>query len=218
MKSPLDTYLGWEQPRHHNDCARPVWDIGIRTEEGVVRSGGHMGEIVKHACTDEFCTHRGTFDQTVVRLVCKSCGMAQVISGEKTEDTGISDTGTKWLGYGLKPRQAVGLLLWPAEPWLSFGRGVSDEPYDFVVTRAKVKTVTEDTVVGQITQGRGKHNGLVWTALAVPDPAGRYGAGQRLKWVHANDGRGRGGTPLRTITGAARWIGARLDEQERASA
>lgn len=214
MKSALDTYLGWEQPTHRKGCTRPVWDIGIRTEEDVVRPGSHMGAVAKHDCSDEFCSHRSTFTQTVVRLVCKSCGAAQEITGEKTEDTGISWTSTSMLGYGLKPRQAAGLLLWPAQPWLDLGRANSPEPHDFVVTRLKVKTVTEDTVVGQITQGAGRQGGLLWTALAIPHPDGQYGFGQRLRFIHANDGRGRGGSPLRTIPAAARWIGAHLAEHE----
>lgn len=218
MKSPLDTYLGWEQPTHHQGCTRPVWDIGIRTEEDAVRSGGRMGQIVKHACCDEFCSHHGTFTQTVVRLVCKSCGAAQVIYGEKTEDTGAVITSTKWLGYGLPPRKAAGMLLWAAEPFLRTGRANGPEPHDYVVTRAKAKAVTEDTVVGQITQSRGSQGGLVWTALAVPDPEGPYGFGQMLRWAHANDGRGRGGSPLRTVTAAARWIGDRMADTEHASA
>lgn len=212
MKSPLDTYLGWEQPKHHRDCTRPAWDIGIRTDDNVPRSGGSMGEVVKHACTDEFCSHRSSFSQTVVRIVCHSCGAAHEISGEKTDDTGISYTSTKWTAYGLPPRKAGGLLLWPAQPQYNLGRAHDPEPNDFVVTRHKVKTVTADTVVGQITQSRGAQGGVVWSALAAPHPDGQYGFGQRLQWLHANDGRGRGGTPLRTVTAAARWISARVTE------
>ncbi|MFI1535534.1 hypothetical protein [Streptomyces anandii] len=206
----LDTYLGWEQPQHHDGCRRPAWEVGVRTEEGVVRSGGHMGEIVKHACTDEHCAHGSTFSQTVVRVVCLSCGAAQVITGEDTEDTGVSTTSTQWLGYGLKPRQVAGLLLWPAQPWLHMGRANDPEPYDFVVTRTGVKAVTQDVIVGQITQACGTQGGVVWTALAVPDPDGEYGYGQRLRYAYANDGRGQGGKPLRTVTAAARWITTHL--------
>ncbi|MGI5443796.1 hypothetical protein ACQEV4_42590 [Streptomyces shenzhenensis] len=210
MKSGLDTYLGWETPQHRTGCRRPVWDIGIRTETGVVRGGGHMGGIVRHACVDEDCGHGSSFDQTVVRLVCHSCGTAKVIYGEKTEDTGITDTSTRWLAYGLPPRTAAGLLLWPAHPWFDFGRAHDPDPYDFVVTRARVRKVTADAVVGQLALSRGKLGGRVWTALAVPDSEGPYGAGQLLRWAHANDGRGRGGAPLRNVTAAARWISARL--------
>ncbi|MFI5880856.1 hypothetical protein [Streptomyces sp. NPDC051554] len=212
MKSALDTYLGWEQPKHHRDCTRPAWDISIRTDDDVARSGGHMGAVVKHGCSDEFCSHSSSFAQTVVRIVCHSCGAAQVVYGEKTDDTGTTLTDTRWVAYGLPPRQAVGLLLWPAQPWLNTGRAHDPEPHDFVVTVLKVKKVTADVVVGQITQSRGAQGGVVWTALAVPHPDGQYGAGQSLQWLHANDGRGRGGNPLRTVTAAARWISARLSE------
>jgi hypothetical protein len=210
--SPLDTYLGWEKPQHHEGCKRPSWDIGIREDESRARYQYRGDDPIKHSCSQEDCGHRNTFAETVVRIVCKSCGAARVITGEKTSDTGETVTSTTYLGYGLAPRQAAGLLLWPGHPYLDFGRIGSEEPHDFVLTRARVKQVTEDTVVGQITQSRGKLGGIVWTALAVPDPKGQYGYGQRIRWVHANDGRGRGGTPLRTVPAAARWIGARLAE------
>ncbi|WP_405930353.1 hypothetical protein [Streptomyces sp. NBC_00827] len=212
MISPLDTYLGWEQPQHHTGCKRPQWDVAVRREERAHRFHYNGEPPLKHDCPEEDCRHGNSYDQTVVRLVCMSCGAAQVITGEDTPATGVSTTSTKTLGYGMAPRQAAGLLLWPGQPWLDFGRLSSDEPHDFVVTRAKAKKVTKDAVVGQLTQSRGKLGGVVWTALAVPDPEGQFGFGQHIRWAHANDGRGRGGSPLRSVTAAARWVGARLAE------
>jgi hypothetical protein len=213
VNSALDTYLGWQTPEHIAGCKRPSWDIGVRAEERAGRYQYRGEDPIKHSCPQKDCEHGNSFAKLIVRIVCKSCGAAQLIEGEKTHDTGGSTTSTKVLGYGLAPRQAAGLLLWPGQAWLDFGRLVNEAPHDFVLTRTKAREVTEDTVVGQITQSRGKLGGIVWTALAVPDPKGQYGYGQRIRWAHANDGRGRGGTPLRTVASAARWIGARLAEQ-----
>ncbi|WP_406262514.1 hypothetical protein OIA45_39620 [Streptomyces chartreusis] len=214
MISALDTYLGWDRPRHHKGCKRPQWDVAVRRDEHTARACYYGDEPLKHSCPDEYCAHGNSFTKLTVRIVCTSCGAAQLVTGEDTSDTGDSATSTSDLGYGLPPRQAAGLLLWPGQPWLRFGRAASDERHDFVVTRAKAKRVTADVVVGQITQGRGKQGGLVWAACAVPDPEGSFGYGQQLRWAHANDGRGRSGSPLRTVTAAARWIGARLAEQQ----
>lgn len=213
MTSPLDTYLGWQQPEHRDGCKRPVWDIGIRQVDSYRRTG--YGEPQpKHSCPDEYCRHDNGFTKTMVRIVCRSCGAAQLVTGEHTDQTGTTTTSTSYLGYGLPPRQAAGLLLWPGEPWLSVGRLVDDEPHDFVVTRTGVKQVTKDVVVGQITQSRGSRGAVMWTACAVPDPEGQFGYGQHLRWAHANDGRGKDSKPLRTVAAAARWVGARLAEQQ----
>jgi hypothetical protein len=221
VTSALDTYLGWEKPQHRRDCKKSAWDVSVRVLEREYRRGhGFHGEpVVTHACADkEYCEHGATYDATVVRIVCVSCGVAQVISGEKTVDTGETLTSTKWLGYGLPPRRASGLLLWPGTPWLTPGRAESAEPHDFVVTRLRVTEVTEATVVGQISQSRGDRGGVVWTALAVPSDTGQFGYVQRLRFEHANDSRGRGGRPLRTVNAAARWIGEHLAEQPKRGA
>jgi hypothetical protein len=212
--SALDTYLGWEQPQHHEGCKRPAWDVAVRREDRVSRYHWRGEPPLKHTCPEEDCGHGNTFGQTMVRIVCRSCGAARVVTGEDTPDTGTTTTSTQVLGYGLAPRQAAGLLLWPGQPWLNLGRALDDERHDFVVTRTGVRQVTADAVVGQISQGRGGRGGVVWTALAVPDPEGQFGYGQHVRWAHANDGRGRGGSALRTVAAAARWIGARLTEEK----
>ncbi|WP_329597791.1 hypothetical protein OIE43_18960 [Streptomyces pseudovenezuelae] len=214
MISALDTYLGWDTPEHYDGCKRPAWDIGIRRDENTYRRTWLGDPPLTHSCPAEECEHSNSFTKTTVRLVCKSCGAAHLISGEGGPDAGVSMTSTKHLAYGLAPRQAGGLLLWPAQPWMDFGRAVAEEPYDYVVTRTGVKHVTKDVVVGQLTQGRGKLGGTVWAALAVPDPEGQYGFAQRIRWAQCNDGRGNGGSPLRTVSAAARWVGARLAERQ----
>ncbi|MFJ8140620.1 hypothetical protein [Streptomyces sp. NPDC096013] len=219
MTSALDSYLGWEKPGHRRGCAKPAWDVSFRTEEKAYRHVGYGEAPLRHECPDEDCAHGNSFDKSVVRIVCYSCGAARVITGETTHDTGESITSTTHLGYGLPPRKAAGLLLWPGTPWLDVGRLREAEPHDFVVTRSKVREVTEATVVGQIGQSRGDRGGVVWSALAVPGDGGQFGyGGQRIRFEHANDGRGRGGKPLRTVNAAARWIGERLAEQPEARA
>lgn len=215
----LDTYLGWEQPQHFDGCKKPSWDVGIREVKDRYRHSGYGEEHVKHACADkEFCSHGTSFTELVVRVVCNSCGAARLVTGEATEATGESIGSAKDFAYGLPPRKVAGLLLWPALPWLGVGRLSSDEPHDFVVTRPTVKQatqVTADTVVGQITQSMGKLRGRVWSTLAVPCPDGPYGRlVSEVRYAHANDGHGQGGSPLRNVTAAARWIAARLAEAD----
>ncbi|MFJ5059056.1 hypothetical protein ACIP96_06505 [Streptomyces nigra] len=218
MISPLDTYLGWDVPQHREGCKRPSWDVAVRTDEHEVRKSW-PGESTRHECQgrDGDCGHGNSFTKVTVRVVCVSCGAAQLVTGEDTEDTRtVMETSTAALGYGLGPRQAAGLLLWPGQPWLDLDELRAEEPFDFVLTRTGVKKVTADVVVGQITQRTGQRRGVVWSALAVPDPNGQFGLDQHVRWAHANDGRGRGGSPLRTVRAAARWVAARLAEKESA--
>lgn len=204
-----DTYLGWETLRHTADCKDPDnLDVGFRREDDVFRyrSGLAYEERADHKCRDEHCSHGNPFEELTVRIVCRSCGMAEVITGEHTEDTGRTSTHARTLGYGLPPRRIAGLLLWPGEPWLNVGRANSPEPHDFLVTGSGVKRVTQDVVVGEMGLGRGRRGGVNWTACAVPAEAGPYGRGLgRITWAHAQDG-------FKTPTACAKWIAARLAE------
>ncbi|MFI7137227.1 hypothetical protein ACIBQ5_05490 [Streptomyces massasporeus] len=199
MTSVLETYLGWEEPQHYASCKRPSWSVDIRTDHGEFR-GRHDGEA--HACRNEDCAHGDRYDRTTVRIVCRSCQAALVVHGE---DASTSQGAHAAHGYGQPPRTMAGLLLWPGEPWLDFGRLNSDEPYDFVVTRKGVTRPAETDVVGVITQGRGKRRGTIWRAGALPTPA-KYG---RFNWGVTNEE-----TPARTVAAAAKWIAARLAEQQ----
>ncbi|MDN3021568.1 hypothetical protein [Streptomyces sp. S.PB5] len=215
MSSVLDTYLGWETLPHLTGCKRPALDIGWRRSEHTYRRHRGFGEPHhNHKCQDEYCeTHGNTFTEIRVRIVCTSCGAARVLTGEDTDDTRDTPTSSARLGYGLPPRQKAGLLLWPATPWLDFGDR-RDEPHDFVVTRTGVKTVTAKAIVGTLTQGDGKLRGRIWACLAAPDPEGQFGFSTPLRFAYCNDGRGRGGSPLRSVGAAARWVAARLAEYE----
>ena len=201
MTSALETYLGWEEPQHLASCKRPAWSVDVRTDQGEFR-GRHDGEA--HACRNEDCAHGDRYDRTTVRIVCRSCQAALVVHGEDAH-TSQGTTGHTTHGYGQQPRTMAGLLLWPGEPWLNIGRLRSDEPYDYVVTRKGVTRVTEADVVGVITQGRGKRGATVWDAGALPTP-GKY---VRLNWGCTNKDK-----PARSVAAAAKWIAARLAEQQ----
>jgi hypothetical protein len=206
MTTVQDTYLGWERLSHAEGCKRPVWEVDLRRREDAWRYRASLAyeERAEHKCADEHCGHGSRFEELTVRIVCFSCGMAEVITGERNEDTGRSSTHAKHLGYGMPPRRIAGLWLWPGEPWLSVGRAVSDEPHDFLVTRPGVERVTQEAVAGQITQTRGKRGGVIWTAAAVPSEDGPYGVGLgRIRWDRVQEG-------FKTPAAAAKWIAAQL--------
>lgn len=208
MKRVQDSYLGWELLTHLKGCKQPSWEVSVRLDDDAPRYHSSLAheDRAEHGCKDEHCTHRNRFDALVVRVVCRSCGMVEMITGEQTEDTGRSTGSTRMLGYGLPPRRVAGLLLWPGEPWLNIGRANSPEPHDFLVTATGVKRVTKDVVLGQITQGRGRRGGVNWTGSAGPNERGAYGYGLgQLSWDHAQDG-------FKTPAGAAKWVAARLAE------
>ncbi|MFE6282467.1 hypothetical protein [Streptomyces sp. NPDC057877] len=206
MSRAIDTYLGWETLQHRVGCKRPAWSVDVRDEPRKWRDR-HGG--AEHKCTNDVCGHDGYYAQTTMRIVCRSCQTATVIRGEDCH-TSQGQTANTAYGYGLPPRQAAGLLLWPGEPTLGNGRLLRDEPYDFVVTRTGVKRVTEADVVGQINQDRGRRGGVIWHATAVSDPNGEFGFGQRIRWAYGTGD----GSPLRSVGAAARWVGARLAEHE----
>lgn len=206
MTTAIDTYLGWDQPEHFDGCKRPTWSVTFRRDERELRGRGGMEA---HDCANEACQHGDWYARTTVRVVCTSCQAALVVRGE---DAGMSSGSAKNTthGYGLPPRRVAGLLLWPGEPYLNFGRLRSDEPYDLVVTRPGVKTVSEADIVGLIGQSIGKRHATTWTAAALPSPDGPYGVGQHIRWSKVSTD----GKPLRSVGAAARWVAARLAEAE----
>lgn len=198
MTTVQSTYLGWEQPEHLAGCKRPVWHVDFRTEPEEFR-GRHDGEA--HACANDDCQHGDRYPRTTVRVVCISCQAAVVIEGEHA---GVSRgmTANTTCGFGLPPRRLAGLLLWPGEPFLDFGRLRSDEPYDFLVTGLGVKAVTRENVVGVIMQTRGKRGAVTWSAAVGPRDS-KYLRG-RIDWSR----RSGDDVTLRSVTAAARWVAA----------
>ncbi|MEV8395630.1 MULTISPECIES: hypothetical protein [Bacillati] len=204
MSSVLDTYLGWELLSHAPQCKRPAWTIDIRTGDSKYRAL-HGGD--RHACANEDCGHSSSYAETAVRIVCVSCGVAELVTGE---GTGRSSGSTRHLGYGLQPRRVAGLYLYPGEPFLSWGRLSTSEPFDFLVTAERVERVEERHVVGEIAQGRGSRGAVRWSAAALPSEDGKYGYG-RLRWTHVEVG-------LKSVAAAAKWIAARRAEAVEVSA
>lgn len=201
MTTATDTYLGWDLLSHFEGCKRPAWTVDVRVKDDVFRAreGGE-----KHKCANEDCYHGDRFTRTTLRLVCLSCTRAYMLDSEDELRSGQPKTLTK--GYGQPPRRMAGLLLWPGEPFLSWGRMSTNDPWDFVVTRTGVTRVTEADVVGVITQVRGKQGAVRWSVVAVRDPEGTYGLSP-LKFAHAAE-------RLQTVAAVAKWIAARLGEAE----
>ncbi|MDX2667428.1 hypothetical protein [Streptomyces stelliscabiei] len=201
-----ETYLGWSVLPHAEDCHQPAWEVGQWVDDDAYRYK-RASDPPRHGCTDEDCDHGNRFTETVLRVVCRSCGWAHVISGEFHSQR---HTTTERLGYGQAPRRTAGLLLWPGDPWLNVFREETDQPHDFLVTRLGVERVTRDAVAGQITQGRGKRGAVLWAANAAPSETGEYGGGLgSIRWAYAEDG-------FKTPVAAAKWIAARLADAETA--
>lgn len=199
MTQVLETYLGWEEPQHLAGCKSPSWSVDFRTDQEEIRDRLGGGA---HTCPNDTCQHSDRYQQTTVRIVCRSCRAALVVRGEEASTRqGWSVTD----GYGMPPRTMAGLLLWPGEPWLNFGRLSSTEPYDYLVTRKGVTRPAEPDVVGTITQSRGKRGGIQWHATALPTPG---------KYVRFNWGATNADESARTVAAAAKWIAARLAEQQ----
>lgn len=204
MTTVQSTYLGWEQPEHFEGCKRPVWNVDFRTDPEEFRKR-HEGDA--HACANDECQHGDRYPRTTVRVVCTSCQAAVVIVGEDCH-TSRGRTANTTHGFGLPPRKLAGLLLWPGEPFLNFGRLSTDEPYDLLVTRPGVKRVVRADVVGVIMQTRGKRGAVTWSAAVDPRDS-KYLRG-RIDWSrHSGDD-----ATLRSVTAAARWIAARLAEHQ----
>ncbi|MEU3598811.1 hypothetical protein ABZ714_08785, partial [Streptomyces sp. NPDC006798] len=167
MMGVQGTYLGWQELGHSPECRRPVWTAEVSTATAYRNS--YTG-AERHRCADTECDHGPSYERTVLRLVCRSCGVVHQVRGEMD---GTSVSSSAQAGIGLPPRRAAGLFLWPGEPWLAVGR--SAEPFDFLVTRTEVARVTEATVVGEITQSLGRRGGVRWSGGGGGPAAGPDG-------------------------------------------
>ncbi|QQM44974.1 hypothetical protein [Streptomyces liliifuscus] len=197
MTTVQDTYLGWDLLRHFKGCTRPQWTVDVRREDDAFRAR-HEGP--KHECPNDACHHGDRYERTTVRIVCTSCQMAHVIRSE--EGLHSSSTKNATHGYGQPPRKTAGLLLWPGEPLLGWGRLSTDEPWDFLITRPGVTRVTEADVVGVVNQVRGKRGAVRWSAVAVRSEAGPYGLSP-LRFAHAEE-------RMASVPAAAKWAAALL--------
>jgi len=195
MTQLLNTYLAWDELEHRPGCAKPSWTVDIRTEHNVYRSVAN-GE--RHACRRPECGHTDRYDETSVRIVCVSCGIVHIMSGDAG---GLRTRSTKAIGYGRPPVKAGGVFLYPGEPLLhGWGNGEDSEPEGYLVTRTKVDRVTADNVIGAVFKARGPRRGVKWAATAIPSPDGEYGFGP-VRWA-------RRAEALSSFTAAAKWIAA----------
>lgn len=199
MTTVKDTYLGWELLGHFEGCKRPPWTVDAKCEDDAFRARHDRPE---HACPNEECHHGDRYTRTTVRIVCTGCQMAHVIRGEEGISRGSTSTTTH--GYGQPPRKVAGLLLWPGEPLLSWGRLSTEDPWDFLITRTGVSRVAEGDVVGVINQVRGARGAVRWSVVAVRSEAGPYGLSP-LRFAHGEE-------RMASVAAAAKWTAARLAE------
>jgi hypothetical protein len=200
------TYFGWNQLTHTETCTSPSWDIDVRHDPGVRPLSDNE---VTHGCPDQRCTHTGALDRVTIRVICRSCDTAHLITGEALTR---ATTTTAALGYGQAPRQTAGLYLWPGRPILHGhgpGRsGLDDQPYEYLVTTALLDRLTPEACVGAIGRHfNAAHKPLWWAAaiqtsppLRVLPPAGDY----RLAWKRRTNEH-------TSADQAAAWIAATID-------
>lgn len=198
-----ETYFGWTELAHAEDCKRPVWTVDTRTEHDTWRPRTR-GSEVDHRCQDEECGHGQRYDRTTVRIVCRSCGRAHLVrSGQQPRRTS-----TGFLGYGQAPRKVAGLLLWPGEPLTTFGMSVRDGqhvPYELLVTGPGVTRPRREDLVGEIAQSITRRGATRYCAVRGLAPDGPFGYGD-FRWTAAAEG-------LQSIAAAAKWIAARAGAQ-----
>lgn len=195
MSSVQTTYLDWEALAHGPGCRYPQWSVDLSTEYNAFRG---RRERPEHSCPNEGCGHADRMDRTTVRIVCVSCGVAFLLSGESADQQRSS---TEEVGFGQAPRRVAGLYLWPGEPLLhGWGTGVDTGPWGWLVTRNRVARVRAADVVGEIACSRGPRGGSQFAALAGPSPKGTYGH-PHVRYTDAVDG-------LKSVAAAAKWIAA----------
>ncbi|MGW9067932.1 hypothetical protein ACWGQT_00570 [Streptomyces yangpuensis] len=194
----IDTYLGWESFSHAKDCKNPREETLWRSNPAYLgREGGP-----KHTCANEYCDHQDRYDKLEVRILCRSCGVVRELSGVHH---GYGTTLTAVIGYGLAPTRASGLWLYPGEKLF---RDTLGDPWDYMVSEKKLERLREADVVGVIGQGRGKRGAVLWSAAAHPifRPSHFERSTPDVTYRTKTD------QTFKTITAAARWIAARLEE------
>lgn len=194
-------YLGWQQPLSHRaDCARPSWEVTTRTEHdqrwGRFDEGGH-------ACPNEDCNHHDRYDRLTVRIVCDSCGVVQLITGEEHSWAG---TTTASIGYGQPPKRAGGLWLYPGPPLLE---RLNPESSAYLCTLEKVERPTEKDIVGAIGEEHTKRGRIVWSASALPEISPSPLASHPAPFLHWAFESGEQRFP--TVVAAAKWVKAQVD-------
>ncbi|WP_330335748.1 hypothetical protein OHS33_39580 (plasmid) [Streptomyces sp. NBC_00536] len=195
----LSAYLGWTRPAHRPDCARPSWEVDLRTEFGQHRNrrGGPA-----HSCPNDDCDHGDQYEEVTVRLLCRSCQVVRLITGEEQSDRSTTTAST---GYGQAPKPVAGLWLYPGPPLL---RLHDSTPYSYLCTLERVEQLDEKDIVGTIVEGRGSRGATVWSAAALLEvrhlPSVRTEPYFTWKTVS-------GDTAFKTVAAAAKWVKAAVD-------
>lgn len=202
MRLIEDTYFGWNDVTHALDCERPSWDIDVRHDTG--RHFTSQAGTEQHTCPNEDCAHADVFDRVTVRIICRSCHTAHMISGE---GLGTTCTTTEALGYGQPPRKTAGIYLWPSAPVLyGYGPGRSghdDQPHAWLATAEPAERLKTEHCIGAIGRHRTARGALRWWAGALPAMPPVPGHG-RLVWDRKVSG-------FTSVSAAARWIAAAVD-------
>ncbi|MEU1312554.1 hypothetical protein ABZ419_27195 [Streptomyces cinnamoneus] len=195
----IAAHLEWQPFAHRPDCAKPVWEVDHQTVSDKLRP---RREGPKHSCPNEECGHHDHYDRITVRLLCRSCDTVRLISGE--EHTTRTTT-TARIGYGQPPKKVAGLWLYPGPPLLDLRDYAT--PGAYLCSREKVDRLSEEDIVGVVSEGRGKRGGTVWHAAIGPDfhPPARGLSG------YATWAKNSGEKPFSTVTAAAKWVAAELE-------
>jgi hypothetical protein len=194
----IAAHLEWQPFRHRPDCAKPVWEVDQQAASDKRRP---RREGPEHGCPNEECGHHDHYDVITLRVLCRSCGTVHLISGEEytTRTTTTAST-----GYGQPPKKVGGLWLYPGPPLLDWKDA---GPSAYLCSREKADRLSEENIVGAVTEGRGKRGATVWHAAIGPDfkPPARGLSGFAV-WA-----KNSGDKPFGTVAAAAKWVTAELD-------
>ncbi|MFC1435309.1 hypothetical protein ACEZDB_32185 [Streptacidiphilus sp. N1-3] len=192
-------HLGWQPFGHRPNCAQPVWEVDQQMESDR-RRGRWSGP--EHACPNEDCGHHDRYDRVAVRLLCRSCDTVHVVSGE-VRITRMTTTAS--IGYGQAPKRLGGLWLYPGPPMLDWRDA---GPGEYLCSLKRVTRLTEEDIVGAISEGRGARGGTTWSAGALP--TWRSSVIDR-PYAYPVFASVNGDTTFRTVAAAAKWVKSEVD-------
>lgn len=157
-------------------------------------AGTDMWEVARlHRTRRRAAEYGGDYTETIVRLLCRTCGVVHMDHGESW---GTQTTTTEQIGYGAKPQRCAGLWLHPGP--VRYNHADSHEPELLYVTGSQTPPADHTDVIGIIGWER-------------PFNGSRYGA---VRWWAGlgvtEDGRARTLAPedltLKSRTAATRWV------------
>ncbi|MGV9427148.1 hypothetical protein ACWDO7_23030 [Streptomyces sp. NPDC003656] len=183
-----ELYFGWVDLAHGQDCPLPVWEPQLAIEQG--RRGRRLPAEPGHACSHPECDHATVFARFTVRLVCQSCDVVHLITGE---GAGRGTTTTAAYGFGQPAREVAGLWLWPSGLHTP---GNDAEPSTFLVTLTPNRPSRPVHVAGRIAEYFERRRRF--NAAAIVEPAGKH--------TRTDIEFRRRRTNFRSLDAAAEWI------------